>query len=481
MSKPSSMKRNIVFSNGDETYARQHEPRVDIVPNLLTHGLVILSARPKAGKSELAHSIAMSIVIGDSPLGAGSAGDPGDVLYLDYENGDEINQARQHVMFPGGNKPSLARLTYAYQAPRFDEGLFEIIEEWRAQSANPRMVVVDVYGKAKPPRKRGLLAPEDDNRILEPLHQWANEHRVCVMLLTHNRRGPENPDDILGSVLGSSAMTGTPDICMILIRHRSTGETTLHATGRKLAGDQHVALARDRNWYTILGEAQQAAESAQRRAIKTVLSDHGRLAVREIADLTDMKPRNVSKLLHHMVKSKEVVRFGEGRFTAYQLPEGGSVQKRIIGNAKEETAENANDFNASVDQPIVTAIVTDEPAEPVTGNDAIVTVTAQTEPVTLPVTIENHVETNTCPSSVTASTKITQTDVAMKFLRFLANHPEGINHTKTLQNLRNNLDASQVKEAKAVLIPEGLMIETDDGYRITEAGSLKVNPQASLF
>jgi hypothetical protein len=480
MSKP-SMKRHVVFSNGDETYARQHEPRVDIVPNLLTHGLVILSARPKAGKSELAHSIAMSLAIGDSPLGSGSVGDPADVLYIDFENGDEINKARQHTMFPGGNKPSLARLTYAYHAPRFDEGLFEIIEEWRARSANPRMVIVDVYGKAKPPRKRGLLAPEDDNRILEPLHQWANEHRVCVMLLTHNRRGPENPDDILGSVLGSSAMTGTPDICMILIRHRSTGETTLHATGRKLAGDQHVALARDRNWYTILGEAQQAAESAQRRAIKSVLSDDGRLAVREIADLTDMKARNVSKLLHHMVKAKEVVRFGEGRFTAYQLPDG-SVQKRIVGNAKEETAENANDFNASSDEPIVTAIVTDEPAEPASGNDAIVTVTAQMEPVTQPVTIENSVETNTYPSSVTASTKITHTnDVSMKFLRFLAGHPEGINHTKTLQNLRNNLDAAQVKEAKGILIPAGLMVETEDGYRITEAGSLKVNPQASLF
>jgi predicted transcriptional regulator len=480
VSKAFSLKRDVVFSNGDETYARQFAPRDDIVPNILTHGLVILSARPKAGKSGLAYSIAMSVANGDKPLGVGAAGSPADVLFIDFENGDEINQRRQRTMFPGGNKPSLYRLTHAYNAPRFDDGLFDVIEDWRRKSLDPRMVIIDVYGKAKPARKPRMLAPDDDNRTLEPLHAWANEHRICVMLLLHNRRGPENPDDILGSVLGSTAMTGTPDICMILIRRG--GETTLHATGRKLAGDQHVALARDRDWYTILGEAQKTAESVQRRAIKAALADHGKLAVRDIADISEMKPRNVSKLLHHMFKTGEVVRFGEGRFTVYELPKGGMAQKRETGNAKPVSAEKPNELKGSIDSGIVTDTITDAPEQPIT-------VTNPTDQDAGPVTTETSLSQKAFEPSVTDSTKTPtpsmSEDQKVKYLLNWLVDKGTVSVREAQQRCSPNLSGNEIRSILPVMAERGWIAVEQYGrsqsFQITREGSLTVDPQISLF
>jgi hypothetical protein len=162
-------------------------------------------------------SLCFSIATGEPPLKSGAAQSPGDVLYLDWEGTYDSNHSEQIKMFPG-NRPDLGRVTYLYEAPRFDE-LWSIMGEWHGRADNPRAVVIDIYSKAKPlapPRGvRKLVTPDLDNLTLEPLKLWAEQHGVCVFILVHlNPKKPiseSDPVGSLGNVIGSSALIGTPD------------------------------------------------------------------------------------------------------------------------------------------------------------------------------------------------------------------------------------------------------------------------------
>jgi integrase len=56
------------------------------------------------------------------------------------------------------------------------------------RSRQPRLIIIDVYMKVRPLRKRGDDAYQADYDAVMPLQQYASKHRIAIVLVTHTRK-----------------------------------------------------------------------------------------------------------------------------------------------------------------------------------------------------------------------------------------------------------------------------------------------------
>ena len=145
---------------------------------LLPEGLSILAGRQKLGKSWLALDLACAVASGGLALGKIPCG-RGDVLYIDLENGERREQDRIATLFPDSKCwTNLERLMWTYESPKIKEGFLQALENWRLRVVNPRLVIVDVFKRIKPPTKGAKTAYEADYEALADVQKWATEtHR----------------------------------------------------------------------------------------------------------------------------------------------------------------------------------------------------------------------------------------------------------------------------------------------------------------
>ena len=87
-----------------------------VIPDYLGEGLTILAGRQNSGKSWLALDWALAVARGGSAMGS-VACEPGDVLYVDLENGERRIRSRLDAFFSRGRPPRLPRLEWLNEAP----------------------------------------------------------------------------------------------------------------------------------------------------------------------------------------------------------------------------------------------------------------------------------------------------------------------------------------------------------------------------
>jgi hypothetical protein len=84
------------------------------------------------------------------------------------ENGERRIQRRLHAIF-SGDSPSVSRLAFTTNAPSFDDGFLDALDDWRAAVAHPRLAIIDVLQRIKPPGHASRTAYENDYSIWAPL------------------------------------------------------------------------------------------------------------------------------------------------------------------------------------------------------------------------------------------------------------------------------------------------------------------------
>ena len=89
---------------------------------------------------------------------------------------------------PGWRVINLDRLTVRTIAPRIDTGLIAELDKWRLGCTRPRLIIIDVFLKVRPPRKKGEDPYSADYDAVTPLQRYASEHRLAVVLVTHTRK-----------------------------------------------------------------------------------------------------------------------------------------------------------------------------------------------------------------------------------------------------------------------------------------------------
>ena len=282
-----------------------------IIPGYVVEGLTILGGRPKLGKSWWAYDAAIAVATGGRAMGQIEC-QQGDVLYLALEDNHRRVKDRINIVRPFSKKlGGLSRLKVRTRAPRIDTGLIAELEKWRSTAAEPRLIIIDVYMKVRPPRKKGEDVYAADYAAVVPLQQYASEKRLAVVLVTHTRK--MEAEDPLESISGTNGVTGAADAVLVL--NRGAKGTTLYGRGRDIE-EIETAMKFDGGRWTILGDVEVVRKSAERRNVIAALKDSfGPLGPKEIAVATGLKPANLRVLLRAMVAAGEIEQPTYGLYT----------------------------------------------------------------------------------------------------------------------------------------------------------------------
>jgi RecA-family ATPase len=283
-----------------------------VIPGYVVEGLSVLAGKPKLGKSWWAYDASIAVATGGLAMGSVQC-EQGDVLYLALEDNRRRVKDRLLTLCPARKilKITLDRLTVRNIAPRIDTGLLAELDKWRLGCKRPRLVIIDVFLKVRPPRKKGEDPYSADYDAVTPLQRYASEHRLAIVLVTHTRK--MLADDPLESVSGTNGVTGAADAVLVL--NRDAKGTTLYGRGRDIE-EIETAMKFDGGRWAILGDADEVRKSNERRKIVSSLKESGEeLGPKAIAEATGMKADNVRKLLRKMVTSGEIVQPRVGFYT----------------------------------------------------------------------------------------------------------------------------------------------------------------------
>jgi hypothetical protein len=294
----------------NDIMAATYNPIKWVVPGYISEGFLVLAGRQKLGKTWLAIDMALAVAIGGIAIGSILC-EPGDVLYIDMENGPRRIQGRINTLYPDErNRPDLSRLEWVTEAPQLDAGFVDELERWRISVPAPRLVVIDVLQRIKPPGSLARNAYENDYSTWAPLQHWATLHGIAVLGLHHTKKG--GAEDPLEALSGSNGLGACADTTLVLDSDQNG--KTLYVRGRDVE-EKETALIFAGGFWSILGEAADVRRSDERVSIVAALKDHGEpMTPAEISTATGKPSVNVRQLLFKMAKRGEVHRVGGGRY-----------------------------------------------------------------------------------------------------------------------------------------------------------------------
>ena len=283
-----------------------------VIPGYVVEGLTVLGGKPKLGKSWWAYDASIAVATGGKAMGVVDC-EQGDVLYLALEDNRRRVKDRLLTLCPNRKlmKVNLDRLSVRTVAPRIDTGLLVALDKWRLGCERPRLIIVDVFLKVRPPRKKGEEPYSADYDAVTPLQRYASEHRLAIVLVTHTRK--MEAEDPLESISGTNGVTGAADAVLVL--NRDAKGTTLYGRGRDIE-EIETAMRFDGGRWSILGDADDVRKSDERRKIVAALKEAGdEQTPTAIAKLAGMKAENVRVLIRKMVANGEVMQPRVGFYT----------------------------------------------------------------------------------------------------------------------------------------------------------------------
>jgi hypothetical protein len=207
-------------------------------------------------------------------------------------------------------------LFFATQCPRLDEGAYEQLDEWVDGQHNPRLIIIDVFNKVRPPALGRESPYEGDYRALGPLKNYADTRGVAVLILHHTRK--MSAQDPFDTISGTTGFTGAADAALVLAS--DDDGVSLYARGRDVE-EIGTAIEFDRKTgrWNALGDREDVRRSEPRKAIIGLLENypHQAMTIREISDRMGMERNNVKQLLHNMKHAGELITPQRGQ---YALP-----------------------------------------------------------------------------------------------------------------------------------------------------------------
>ena len=335
--------------------AADFPPLIYAVEGLVPEGLSLLVGAPKVGKSWAALDLGLAVASGRPALG-GVAVDKGDVLYLALEDGPRRLRDRLRMRLQGAPAPE--RLQFATQAPAINEGLHDVLDDWYAEVSTPRLVVLDVFAKIKPPSDGRRSAYAEDYGALAPLQQWATENRVAVVVVHHTRKAKD--DDYLAAVSGTHGLAGAADAVLVLSRTRTSTNAVLSVTGRDII-EREVSLNFDGAaglWQVAGGSLGSAAVDAHANrvtdgvgdrmaeVITCVVQAEGDVSAVEVGSTVGISADHAGRYLRRAAEAGRIERAGRGLYRAPlgALSEVSEVSARCVQAVGIPDTEDTSDM-----------------------------------------------------------------------------------------------------------------------------------------
>ncbi len=245
-------------------------PLAWVVQHIIAEGLTLLVAPPKAGKSFLVYKIALARASGGEVLGLPVQQGP--VLYLALEDGWRRLQERGRKLLDAG-QPIPTGIDYII---RLDPAVsvLEKIRSWMDLHRGMKpLVIVDTFGKVKPPAGASASAYDHDYKVMGGFKSLTEADPGSAIILVHHDRKATS-DDFMDSVSGTNGIAGAADTTIVIRRARTEGDAVISITGRDVMEKEYAASFDGGHWQ-LAGGGLDAAQSAVAlaRATKTLGSD----------------------------------------------------------------------------------------------------------------------------------------------------------------------------------------------------------------
>lgn len=244
-------------------------------------GMSLLCGKPKAGKSTLAHQLALAVARGTSFLGRPCI--QGKVILLSHEG--HKSRVKHHFMSLGatGDEPILVYCDVApAEATKKLAGLLE-------QYPDTKLVIIDTAQRFL--RIKDLNDYVKADSAMEPLMKIARQTGTHIVLVHHSKKGVS--EDEIDSVLGSTAMSGGVDSVLLLKEKKGARllssrqrygddlpETTLAFDSQKR--ESSLGLTSEEAEKRIKAEKEAEKHERIRHEMETHLTLHPRLTEEEL-------------------------------------------------------------------------------------------------------------------------------------------------------------------------------------------------------
>ena len=211
-----------------------------VVEGLIAPGLNLIAGKSKIGKSWLVLWLAYAVELGLEVLGFKCT--KGKVLHYSLEDGKSRTKNRWKVM---GIKPQEANYQFRDRKPRIPlltDGLEEEIDDWIVNTANAKLVIIDVYVKVK--KTLGgykLNAYENDNFNLQDLQTLATKYEIAIVLVHHLKK--IKADDVFDEITGSAGIQSNMDSMIVISSDRTKGKNPILSCIPKDAEQQEFEIA----------------------------------------------------------------------------------------------------------------------------------------------------------------------------------------------------------------------------------------------
>ena len=237
-------------------YQPLDHPRM-LIDGILSDGLAILSGDSKIGKSWLVLWLGLKISQGESVWGLPTA--KTDVIYLALEDTDwRIQQRMQDLVdIPPDN------LHFGFSCGKLGTELEGQIKAILEEYPNAGLLFIDTLQMVRDNVSSRVNAYAQDYKDLSALKKIADDHRMCIFLVHHNRKEHDG-SNVFNDMTGSTGIAGVADTCMVLRKEDRFGsDAILNITGRDIE-EKRLKLTMQKNVWEVT-EALDATDLRQER------------------------------------------------------------------------------------------------------------------------------------------------------------------------------------------------------------------------
>ncbi|MBW3092395.1 AAA family ATPase [Bifidobacterium sp. 82T10] len=264
---PTDFLRRSAFSM-PELMMQQFPPVAELVPGIVSCGLVLLVSAPKLGKSWFSLGLAYAAASGGRafekiPMIARP------VLYMALEDGPRRLQDR--LIHMGHSEDDAPEKLFFRVRLKPNETPLTVVESFfHAFAGKKPLVILDTLGKVlscfPQQGKEGIF--EHDYRIMSQLKEVVDRSDGGTLLIVHHTR-KDNAGDFMDSVSGTNAIAGAADTIMRLNRRRGENDGVLEVTSRdNQEGEYAITFDSEHGLWLMQGaDARESAAAVERRRL----------------------------------------------------------------------------------------------------------------------------------------------------------------------------------------------------------------------
>lgn len=224
-------------------YQPLDHPRM-LIDGILSNGLAILSGDSKIGKSWMVLWFCLKISQGEPVWGFPTT--KTDVLYLALEDNDWRIQQRMQDLIDEPPK----NLHFSFSCGKLGAELEGQIKGFLEDNPNTGLLFIDTLQMVRDNVSSRVNAYAQDYKDLSALKKIADDHKMCIFLVHHNRKEHDG-SNVFNDMTGSTGIAGVADTCMVLRKEDRFGnDAVLSITGRDIE-EKRLKLAMRKNVWEV--------------------------------------------------------------------------------------------------------------------------------------------------------------------------------------------------------------------------------------